>query len=713
METTVWKRWLIRAVFALPFAAMNVSATEITHVKVYNMRNVAAETNAVTFGQLLKSGDVPAGSSLEARLSSGAAIPLQIDRKSKHADGSLRHAILTAKLPNLPQRGELILSLHRAATESPGSTLQISQLLAKNFTAEVNLDIGGTPYRIAVQDLLKQKAASTQPWLVGPLVTEWHLSARFKDNQGNPHPHLALKCAVRAYAQFDSVRLDFSIENSWAYAAAPQNYLYDVNIKVGEKTVFGKTKLRHTRQARWRKVFWWGKELTVQAIPDTAYLMDTGALPNYDVNQKIALRALQALEKSLSSPSFDLMANGLANKYMPTTGGRLEIGPLPQWAALLLISQDVRALAATLAMGDLSGSWPIHFRDEQTDRFVSLDDYPYMTLLGNDGDTINPRTNRAEKFPPCAGDCSSEFYPDSGHQPSFAYLPYVLTGDFYYLEELQFWANWNMLQHNPTYREFEKGLFKPDQIRGQAWSMRTLAQAAYITPDQHPQNDYFVKRVENNLRWYNKRFTQDPDSNKLGVLAWGYAFSYDDGKAIAPWQDDFFTWSVGHTLSLGFHEARPLVEWKSKFPVARMVAPDYCWIFAAAYSLKVREDKNSKRLYDSWAEIYRINYGEQTDKSGVRLGDLDCGSREMAAWLTQKNREKNPGAGPIASGEMIGYPTGAEGYPANMQPALATAVDAGIADAEKAWRKFISREIFADYTEEPQFAVVPRKRTKK
>ncbi len=685
--------------------------TALTHVKVRNAGRMPLENASFTFGQLFKPGDIPPGSSVQARLASGAQLPLQVDAKATHSDGSLRHAVLTALLPKMGVGDTATIVLEKSKRTDAEGSVDPKALLAKNFSAQVSLDVEGKPYSVSVQELLKQ--TKPQVWLSGPLVTEWHFAAPIKDADGVPHPHLALRCAVRVYRGLESVRLDFAIENNWAYVPAPRNYGYDARFKSGTQINYEKTGLIHPRGTRWRKLLWWGKPLDIQALPDTRDLIATGALPSYNLNQKIVPSVVAALENKPTSPSFEPLRGGLALPYMPTTGGRSDIGPLPAWAALLLISQDLRALETTLAMGNLGGSWPVHYRDEKTGLPVSLLDYPYMTLRGEDSDTVNPHTKRSEKFPNCGGDCKTPMAPDSSHQPSFAYLPYVLSGDYYYLEELQFWATWNMLQFPPSYRELGKGLFKSDQVRGQAWSLRTLAQAAYITPDDHPLKQYFSERVNNNLNWYNEHFSHNPAANALGVLTSGYAFSYQDGRGIAPWQDDFFTWATGYVYALGFSAAKPILQWKAKFPVARMIAPGSCWIFAAPYELAVRESKNSKALYATWEEIYRENQGAKKNSSGTLLSSLACGSKEMAQWMTLKRRESSPGATPIAPGEMVGYSTSAEGYPANMQPALAAAVDAESPGAGAAWEKFAQRPLPTDFSAAPQFAVVPRKIAKK
>ena len=691
--------------YAATIAYADEASAAITRVTIHNAGQMSLDQAPFSFGQVFKPGDVPRGSTLQAKFAD-TTLPLQIDVKATHADGSLRHGVLSSALPTIKAGETLTIALEKSKAIPADRALTPKMLLAKGFAADVILDVEGKSYAVSIERLLGQ--LKSEAWLAGPLVTEWHVAAPFMDTDGKAHPHLALRCAVRAFRGLESARLDFAIENNWAYVPAPRPYRYDVRIKVGDRVGYEKAGVVHPRSTRWRKLLWWGQPLDVQALPDARYLIATGALPSYDTQQKIAASAIAAAAKKPTGTKFEPLGSGLGLPYMPTTGGRSDIGPLPAWAALLLISQDIRTLDMTLTMGNLGGSWPVHYRDEKTDLPVSLLDYPYMTLLGEDSDAINPRTKTSEKFPRCAGDCKTPMFPDSAHQPSFAYLPYLLTGDYYYLEELQFWANWNMLQHSPAYRELTKGLFKADQIRGQAWSLRTLGQAAYITPNNHPLKHYFNERVQNNLDWYNEHYVTNPEANSLGALTGG-AFSYQEGRGIAPWQDDFFTWAVGYLYDLGFSSAKPFLQWKAKFPVARMTALGYCWIFAAPYELIIRPDKNNKALYGTWEEIYRANHLSKKENEGASLVSTDCASKEMAQWLTAKRRESNPGAASAVAGEMMGYSADPEGYPANLQPALAAAVDAGIPNAELAWEKFSRRPLPSDYSVEPQFAIVPRK----
>jgi hypothetical protein len=312
-----------------------------------------------------------------------------------------------------------------------------------------------------------------------------------------------------------------------------------------------------------------------------------------------------------------------------------------------------------------------------------------MTLAGRASDTRNPKTGKFEAFPSCRKDmCASPNSPDSSHQPGFAYLPYLVTGDHYYLEELQFWAMYNVFGTNPGYRKDAQGLLAPEQVRGQAWGLRTLGEAAYITPDGHPLKRPLNTILDSNLAWYNATYSHNAQANKLGVIVNGYAVIYKQNTAIAPWQDDFFTAAVGHLAELGFKDAEPLLKWKARFPVARMVGDGVCWTGGANYTYAVRPAASAP-YFDSIGQAYAATVGPE-------LAALPCNSSEMAAALKRK------------PGDMGGYSAESAGFPSNMQPALAYAAGAAGEAGRKAWAQFVARSVKPDYGTSPQFAIVPR-----
>lgn len=663
-------------------------ADAVTDVR-FESTSSAAQTNVpVTFGQVFAPGDLAADTSLAGRLDSGVTIPLQLDVKAKHPDGSVRHAVISAVLPTLAAGEVRTVSLVRTAPTA-ASAPTASALLNAGFKSSFEANIGGVRYIASADELIKQAAPVT--WLNGSTVSEWEVSAPLKTSAGAAHPHLSARFAVRWYDAIKKARVDVTIENNWAYEPAPQNFTYNAQVLVGGNTVYAKSALTHYHHARWRKTFWWnGTAPQVNVKHNTGYLIASRALPNYDQSLSVPESSLSSSKANWTGAKIEPMGTGAAVTYMPSTGGRGDIGLLPQWNVAYLLSMDQRARDVALGTAELAGSFSAHYRDKKTGQPVSLIDYPYMTLVGTSGDTYNPVTKVREAFPACATStgCQTPYTHDVSHQPGFAYLPYVLTGDRYFLEELQFWGMYNVFQSNPGYRENVKGLVKNEQVRGQAWTLRTLAQVAYITPDSDRLKQHFTKILDNNLAWFNAYYTDNPAANKLGIVVNGYAIVYGDKTGIAPWQDDFFTSAVGLASDLGFTEATRLLKWKAKYPVDRMAATGACWIDGSIYSMKVR-DSSTSPIYSSMAEAYKASH--TADFVG-----LACGSSAMASALKLK------------VGEMTGYSSAATGYPSNMQPALAYGVSVSGDAGKQAWEQFMKRSVKPDYSTAAQFAIVPR-----
>jgi hypothetical protein len=672
----------------VPVTSTTLSGTAITDVRFENTSATTQNNVPVTFGQVFAVGHLQPTEALTGRLDDGTIVPLQVDVKARHADGSVRHAVISAVLPTLAASTVRTLGLVKGGAAPAGAT-SVDALMRTGFSFSVHAKLNGVDYVASADELLKAGSATT--WLNGPVATEWQVSAPLRTADGVQHPHLMAQFSIRWYPGANEARVDVTVENDWAYEAAPQNFTYDASVVMDGKPVYTKAGLSHYHHARWRKLFWFnGAEPQVNVKLNTSYLLDSKALPNFDRTLTMTETNLAALQTKWTGAVTEPMNIGMAIPYMPQTGGREDIGMLPAWAATWLLSMDKRAAQATMGTATLAGSWSSHYRDKNTGRPISLLDYPYMTISGHAGDTVNPATRKAEAFPTCATTtaCTTPYTHDSAHQPALAYLPYLVTGDYYYLEELQFWAMWNMFETNPGYRDNIKGLLKPEQVRAQAWSLRTLAEAAYITPDSDRLKSHFNQILTNNLDWYNATYVNDPAANKLGIIVNGYALVYNNGTGMAPWQDDFFTAAVGHVAELGFEKAVPLLQWKAKFPVDRMTAPGACWIDGSIYTLNVRASSTSP-YYTTMAEAYNASHTAD-------FVNLACNSIAMATSLRLK------------VGEMTGYSDATSGYPSNMQPALAVAADAMGAAGKTAWAVFMSRTVKPDYRTAPQWAIVPR-----
>lgn len=682
-------------------------------VDIENLSQSGSSSTPITFGQIFKKGDIPNGYGFKGYLQGGDVgqiIALQTNKKALYDDGSLKHAVFTAMIPKLSS----IPSSLRLYTEPypSASSLQVTPPLAELLTmldvkATINMDAdsGGGTYEAEAS---KHINSETTLWLNGEEATEWIVKAPFiQTNSNTAHPHLVARFAIRFYKNAGIIKVDNVIENGWAFTPAPQMFKYDITFKNGLETKTIKA-LEHFRQARYR-VTTWNKPTPQPHIKhNTKQLIATKAIPNYDPSLIGNISSVLIDEyKAKWNPEtiktekrygfewnvrrYGPMGFGFAQPYMPAPGGRPDIGPLPRWTAAYILNQDHTSKTVALGMGNIAGSWAIHYRDNETDLPISVEDRPKISLISG-------------SFPESCGDnksrkCLSPYVPDNAHTPSFAYVPYIVTGEHYYLEELNFWVAWTIFRFNYAYRGETLGLVHRSQVRAQGWMLRELARAAYINPDDHKLKGYFDRLVKNNIKHYTDTYI--PASGPLNTYG-ALKHSWVDGK-VSPWMDDFFTWSLGSIVDLGYDSAKPLLQWKAKFPVKRMgftnKTPDaYCWIYGAAYQLHVTTKENTKAdMFKTIEEVY--NYTGTVERSAIKHPDLACNSPEQNAALK------------LPPNVMTGYPNSPEGFPANMQPALATAAsdDVNIEKAKDAWLRFESRGMKPDYTKHPVWAIVPRK----
>ena len=690
-----------------------LAADTLTDVRIQNLGADQADV-PFTFGQVFASGQLGRKDGLAARAGNGALLPLQIDVKATHADGSVRHAIVSGVLPRLGEKRTDTLTLIKAAPAlAAGAADTPARLLASGLDASVSITADGATYRAT----LKQALSGARPaaWLDGAVVREWRVPAALTTRTGGAHPLLTASFAVRWYPGLEQgARVEVVVENTKTFQAGARNVEYDVEVDVGGRNVYAKTGLVHYRNARWRQLAWWNEGTSaIHVRPNSAYLIASKAVSNYDQEIKPDERTLADLAKSIGPNRTGPMTIGPVNRSMHASGGRGDIGPLPSWSVLYLLSTDLRARDAMMAAAEGSASWSIHLRDEKTGSPLRVDSPAYRDISTHS----NLESKGPLPVPRCAGGkdarlCGTPYSHDTAHQPSLTYLPYLLTGDYYYLEELQFWAASNPLATAPANSGYGQGLVRWQQLRGQAWSLRTLGHAAYITPDAHPLKGYFGKQLDNNLAFYHATYVVGKP-NRLGVYD-GSGQSAFQVKESAPWQDDFLTWSFGYLAELGYDKALPILRWKSTYSVGRMTAPGYCWTEGAAYSLIMRTgDGTQAAVVDSFAQLYQRNYDSDVYRldsgkrvrhpGGSRFIDQPCASQAQADWLTTVYKRN------WTRGRMAGYATSVIGFPANMQPALAVAATSGVPNAAEAWETFEGRSNKPDYGTGPQWAIVPRR----
>ncbi len=396
---------------------------------------------------------------------------------------------------------------------------------------------------------------------------------------------------------------------------------------------------------------------------------------------------------------------------MGDTGAQAAIGPLPRWTSVYIVDPDIRAYHWMLADTDALGAYSIHYRDAQTGWPVSIQKHPHVTTANWAGASRiakhhneKGRAYKADHLPGCIDDavlknCSKRWYGtgnpdtwDNAHQPAESYVPYMVTGDYYYMSELAFGASHNEIWSNESYRGFSKGLIDRahGQVRGKAWVLREMADAAWLLPDDYPLKTEFTADVDNSIADWNAKYTNNSNANPLGLMGDGPIYNVHGGhhNGVAPWQHNFLTWSAGHAAELGFPGAAQFRDWLAKFEIGLMTdwqsnpTRGYCWLQASAYNIQVK-DASGKWL-PSYTAVYDANF--------PTLAGLKCNSSRMVTAMGKLKRE------PWQAGKMSGYPRSATGFPANFQIGIATAADSGLPNARTAWRMFDSRSVKPETT---------------
>jgi hypothetical protein len=129
-----------------------------------------------------------------------------------------------------------------------------------------------------------------------------------------------------------------------------------------------------------------------------------------------------------------------------------------------------------------------------------------------------------------------------------------------YLEEAYFWGNYGLLAQWPVPRQDGRGIMS-DQIRGNAWGLRNIADARI----QNPANPQWM--------------------------------------ITAPWEHDFLIWSLHHLTELGYADAAAPRDFQLRWRVGVFTHPDqYNPLLGAPYRMAVGELSPDTQVifYEDW-----------------------------------------------------------------------------------------------------------------
>jgi hypothetical protein len=443
----------------------------------------------------------------------GAAVPTQCDVKTRWPDGTVEHAMLSFHA-NLAANAAITVEFVNQAQSAAGSPLTQAEMLALPWNAHLDLINGTIPQYTDARAMMEQ--ARWRYWLQGPICTQVIVEDRSAglpydvgwDNYRPLHPIFVLTF----YPGSPGIKSEIILENDWT--GAMEDVRYDVTAKTGPNwtTVYHMPNFTHIAASRWRKVFWNGPPPGAVNIDyNLPYLIHSQVVPNWDLSRVVPTSSIDAdVNNFNASDRGDLGGHALWEQYMPGTGGRFDIGVFPVWYVHYLYTFDPRMVPVVAGLAEAGAHVPNHRRESDPNRWfnsahtvkafghpVSLDARPDLSLVfgltaGNDAiHPVGPTT-------------TGGWTPDLAHQPAFFYIPYLISGDWYFLEELQFIASENLIigaQQCIFYgRCYTLGWIPYAlQTRGVAWGLRDLAEAAFASADGTPEKAYYTEKMDNNI----------------------------------------------------------------------------------------------------------------------------------------------------------------------------------------------------------------------
>lgn len=666
-------------------AADSSAATSSTQV-VNDLSFIA--NGPTTFAMVFRKNAIPHAARV---LEDGQPVPTQIDPLAHWSDGSLKLARVT-----IMHKGtyEIVPTEHSARPAVPGpANIPIPQ-----FQATATID--GIDYAMRLENMPHTVLAQ------GPLLVLYSFPATpLRSSKSDISHALSLRAWLWYYPKLDTAQIVATVENSWAQSADRNIPVQRLAFSIGQKTVYAQNGITIWRWSRTRPLrVWTHGTVNNHVVRNLAYLRSTGAVPNYDPALHISSATLRKLRAEYDKSPHGLMGHTILMPEMNATGGRPDIGPLPKWDIFPLLTNNPLALRLSLDIDDSSAVWPIHLRDKKTRRPLSTSEYPKATIL----EPILAKQLPGNPIPCWQHNCKA-VYPkkhiplraQAAHEPGINYVPYLLTGDPYYLEEMQFWNNWNNLVRNPGYREGGKDIFLSGhyEVRAMAWHLRTLGFLEFVLNNGAPEKKHLEATIRNNLqvlltKWVNGNIWPE---HIITASTKGRTFHRSHG-AMAPWQEDFLTWSIENMVRLGHSDWRPASRWISNFVVNRLTTPDVCPQFASLYNVKLY-DRDGKAI-GRWKAMISATAKDTHFPLKPRMLDLPCDSRALAKAL----RVPRPG-------DYAGYPWSPQGFVANMQPAIAAAVDAQAPGAVMAWEIYQKRPTKQDYSAYPNWDIVPTSQT--
>lgn len=541
---------------------------------------------------------LPAG---KAKTLALAGLDTQCDPLTLHPDQTLRTALITTH-PLAAGNYELLYDPAPSALSPMAAPMWPS--------ATVEFVIGSATF-----------TATLPPWTDGPRVADGPLCIERDlviapvDAAGKEHPYLQVFFDVVSFRDQAGL-LDINIHNG-RDVPGRSALSYTATVTVNGSRVFGPQAETHYSFAVWSVSASTRGHIASRVDPDPEMYVAAGVFP----------RLVPGVNQTGYNPTgaaYGPLQFGYLQYSQGTPGGRPELGPMTAVTAQYLTYRGAEQRAQVLVDGTLAGSWCAAAMEADGVTPIMLSRHAVDYSGPANGAGVGP--NLALNGP---------------HLPSLTPLPYLLTGRRRYLRSLQAWACtvlWqlyplpaNTSERNPSTnvefsRQGAKGIMAPNfasEPRGWGWCLRTVADAAVLTPDaQSELKTYLTSVVVNNLAWLDA-YAALPGGGAFNPLFW----EFDNGKGeggtgtvhtgyvqTAPWQSSYLFNGIWHCKELGFPTTNAALLRGCNTDVLLYTAAaatkneDYPRIASRYYPRYGTNSGGVIHMFGGWAEFYNANY---------------------------------------------------------------------------------------------------------
>jgi hypothetical protein len=501
-------------------------------------------------------------------------VPLQVNVLSRHADGTVQHALLAASLDLAPGTVQELFLVPSPAPPLAGPFAPAAGGSGAPPVAIELVDHHGVHWSAIVEPPHEPPAAHAVAGaasaaagqvaralpLLGPLAREFEIESRLRSAAGEL-PRLRVIVRWRELASVPGARIEVVVENCLLDAgpgAPPDDVPFrrlavvagdDVLCDLADGVVWDRTRFAVRRPVG-------GAPPAPQVRQDLAWLEMNGWLPPFDASHPLAPSVADAAARRIVSSRGNGEVDGARfecgipldpgpiARYMPGTGDRPDIGPIPTWAALALNSRGRYAQDVLFAADQNgAGSFPIHVRG--ADGAMGVEHPAGKALKDRKGTRKCPQV------------------PDRAHAPLLGYVTWLMTGEWLAMEELAAQASY-CLQEWP-----HDGRYRYPGSRDFAWSLRTTMLAAKLLPDSHPRKAWLRERVASNLG----ELRSTIEKSESPLHAWGSGSFRSSGRKSwpcatqwSPWQGAWVAAACEWTARLhGNDDARFLWEWQAEY----------------------------------------------------------------------------------------------------------------------------------------------------